>query len=203
MLLNHDYRVGRATNHLNNTNMMNYENRPLNKPVTAVISQHTYKCTTNSDIAWQNSTQNWVVERQRAPYAKQNTSEQLLFHIRFDRLKLPRDPLKAATGVPATLTYSLMGSLLLIIYQAAWPTSLLVTIRTPQTAPPELGTRQDINHRQHNQHHKNCEPDRTQTIVNTTSSISRTVSQTGHKPSWTPQTAWHPVSVTRKNDRLL
>ena len=50
MLLNHDYRVGRATNHLNNTNMENYENRPLNKPVTAVMSQHTYKCTTNSDI---------------------------------------------------------------------------------------------------------------------------------------------------------
>ena len=50
MLLKHIYRVGRAANHQNTAGMENYENRPLNKPVTAMINQHTSKCTTKSDI---------------------------------------------------------------------------------------------------------------------------------------------------------
>ena len=77
-----------------------------------------------------------------------------------------------------------MGSLLLIIYQATWPTSLLVTIRTPQTAPPELGTRQDTNHRQHHmQHRQNWEPER-------------------HKPSWTPHAA-SPELLARQDTNHL
>ena len=39
--IKHIYRVGRAADHQNATDMENYENRPLNKPITAVISQHT------------------------------------------------------------------------------------------------------------------------------------------------------------------
>ena len=38
----HIYRVGRAADHQNATDMENYENRPLNKSVTALISQHSY-----------------------------------------------------------------------------------------------------------------------------------------------------------------
>ena len=62
MLLKHIYRVGRAANHQSNTDMENYENRPLNKPITAIMSQQMWKCITKSDIAWQNWTQNAVVE---------------------------------------------------------------------------------------------------------------------------------------------
>ena len=58
MLLKHIYRTGRAANHQSNTDMENYENRPLNKPITAIISQYTCKRTTESDIVWQNWTQN-------------------------------------------------------------------------------------------------------------------------------------------------
>ena len=47
--IKHIYRVGRAADHQYATDMENYENRPWNKPVTALISQHTYKCTTKSD----------------------------------------------------------------------------------------------------------------------------------------------------------
>ena len=43
------YRVDRAADHQYATDMENYKNRPLNKPVTALTSQHTYKCTTKSD----------------------------------------------------------------------------------------------------------------------------------------------------------
>ena len=38
--------------------MKNYEDRPFNKPVTAMMNQHTWKCTTKSDTVWQN----WAVE---------------------------------------------------------------------------------------------------------------------------------------------
>ena len=31
------YRVGRAANHQSNTDMENYKNRPLNKPITAIL----------------------------------------------------------------------------------------------------------------------------------------------------------------------
>ena len=41
MLLKHVYRADRAGNHQSNTNMENYEIRPLNKPVPAIMSQHT------------------------------------------------------------------------------------------------------------------------------------------------------------------
>ena len=40
MLLKHIYRVGRAANHQSNTDMENYEIRPLYKPITAIMSQH-------------------------------------------------------------------------------------------------------------------------------------------------------------------
>ena len=63
MLLKLIYRVGRAANHQSTTDMENYERRPLNKPITAIMSQHTWKCTTNSDIIWQNWTHKWVVAR--------------------------------------------------------------------------------------------------------------------------------------------
>ena len=39
------------------TDMKNYEDRPFNKLVTAMMNQHTWKRTTKSDIVWQN----WVV----------------------------------------------------------------------------------------------------------------------------------------------
>ena len=41
MLLKHLYRLGRAVNHQSNTDMENYENRPLNKPITVMMNQHT------------------------------------------------------------------------------------------------------------------------------------------------------------------
>ena len=40
---------------------------------------------------------------QRASYAMQNTSAQLLFHVRLDPLKLAKDPLKVVTGSPRDL----------------------------------------------------------------------------------------------------
>ena len=54
------YRVDRAADHQYATDMENYKNRPLDKPIsiTAMVSQHTWKCTTKSDIVWHN----WVVE---------------------------------------------------------------------------------------------------------------------------------------------
>ena len=63
MLLKHTYRVARVANHQSTTDMENV-NRPLTKPIsiTAIMSQHTWKCTTKSDIAWQNWNQNWVVK---------------------------------------------------------------------------------------------------------------------------------------------
>ena len=70
------------------------------------MSQHTWKCTTKtskSDTVRPNWTQNWVAERTRASYTKQNTFAQLLFHIRFDPLKLPRNALKVVTGSPREL----------------------------------------------------------------------------------------------------
>ena len=39
MLLKYIYRVGRAANHLSTTDMENYASRPLNKPITAIMSQ--------------------------------------------------------------------------------------------------------------------------------------------------------------------
>ena len=47
----------------------------------------------------------------RASYAMQNTSAQLLFHIRLDPLKLARDPLKVVAGSRTSLKYLLMGAL--------------------------------------------------------------------------------------------
>ena len=47
-------RVGRAANHQNNlnhrhtTDMEDNENRPLNKPITEIMNQHTWKCTPNT-----------------------------------------------------------------------------------------------------------------------------------------------------------
>ena len=41
MLIKYIYRVGRAANHQSDTGMKNYEIRPFNKPVTAIMSQHT------------------------------------------------------------------------------------------------------------------------------------------------------------------
>ena len=35
------YRAGRAANHQSTINMENNENRLLDKPITAIISQHT------------------------------------------------------------------------------------------------------------------------------------------------------------------
>ena len=65
LVLKHIYRVGRAANHQSTTtsDMGSYEDRPLNKPITAIMSQHTWKCTTDRDIIWQNWTQNWAVAR--------------------------------------------------------------------------------------------------------------------------------------------
>ena len=54
--MKHIYWAGRAANHQSTTDMENYEIRPLNKPMTAIISQHTCKCTTKRDIVWQNRT---------------------------------------------------------------------------------------------------------------------------------------------------
>ena len=68
--IKHIYRVGRAASHQNATDMENYENRPLKKPITAVISQHNYKSTTKSDIVWQYWTQNWYVERTKGIICK-------------------------------------------------------------------------------------------------------------------------------------
>ena len=56
MLLKHIYRVGTAANHQSTTRIC------LNKSVTAMMNQHTWKCTTKSDIVWQNWNRNWVVE---------------------------------------------------------------------------------------------------------------------------------------------
>ena len=84
----------------------NYEIRPLNKPITAIMSQHTWKCTTNSDIIWQNWTHSWVAARTKGIhyiYAKQNTSAQLPVHTRLDPLKLARDPLNVVAGSPTDL----------------------------------------------------------------------------------------------------
>ena len=39
--IKHIYRAGRAANYQSNTDMENYEIWPLNKPITAIISQHT------------------------------------------------------------------------------------------------------------------------------------------------------------------
>ena len=39
-----------------------YKYMSLNKPVTAMMNQHTWKCITKSDIVWQNWNQNGVVE---------------------------------------------------------------------------------------------------------------------------------------------
>ena len=39
--IKHIYRAGRASNYQSNTDMENYEIQPLNKPITAIISQHT------------------------------------------------------------------------------------------------------------------------------------------------------------------
>ena len=47
----------------------------------------------------------------RASYVMQNTSAQLLFHIRLDPLKLARDPLKVVAGSRTSLKYLLMGAL--------------------------------------------------------------------------------------------
>ena len=56
------YIVGRAANQ-SITDTENYENRPLNKPIIAIMSQQTWKCTIKSGIAWhENWTQNGVVE---------------------------------------------------------------------------------------------------------------------------------------------
>ena len=41
VLIKHIYRVGRAANHQSNTGMENYKNWPLNKPITAIMHQHT------------------------------------------------------------------------------------------------------------------------------------------------------------------
>ena len=54
MLLKHVNRISRAANYQSTTDMENYKNRPLNKPITAIMSQHTWKCTTESGIVWQN-----------------------------------------------------------------------------------------------------------------------------------------------------
>ena len=40
MLIKYIYRVGRAANHQSTADIENYENRPLNKPITAIMSQH-------------------------------------------------------------------------------------------------------------------------------------------------------------------
>ena len=52
----HIYWAGRAANLQSTPDMENYEIRPLNKPITAIISQHACKCTTKRDIVWQNWT---------------------------------------------------------------------------------------------------------------------------------------------------
>ena len=44
----------RAANHQSTTDMENYENTSLNKPVTIMMNQHTWKRTAESDIVWQN-----------------------------------------------------------------------------------------------------------------------------------------------------
>ena len=66
----HIYRVGRAADHQNATDMENYENRPLNKSVTAIISQHSYLEVYNYVYNWQNWTQNWYVERSKGIICK-------------------------------------------------------------------------------------------------------------------------------------
>ena len=50
MLIKYTYRDGRTANHQNNGGMENYGIRPLNKPITAIMSQHTRKCMTENDI---------------------------------------------------------------------------------------------------------------------------------------------------------
>ena len=41
ILIKHIYRVGRAANYQSNTGIENCEIKPLNKPITAIMSQHT------------------------------------------------------------------------------------------------------------------------------------------------------------------
>ena len=44
MLLKHTYRVDRAANHQSNTDMENYQKRPLKRPIIIIMNQHTWKC---------------------------------------------------------------------------------------------------------------------------------------------------------------
>ena len=61
--IKHISRTDKAANHQSTDDLENYENRSLNKPVTAMMSQQTWKCTTKSDIVWQNWTHNRVEKR--------------------------------------------------------------------------------------------------------------------------------------------
>ena len=99
LLLSHFYKVGRAANHQSTADMENYEHRPLDKPVTAVMSQHTWKCTTKSDIVWLN----WVAEWTKSITCKTKYFCQLPFHIRPYPLKLPRVHLKDVAWSPRDL----------------------------------------------------------------------------------------------------
>ena len=60
------------------------------------MRRHTWNYTAKSVIVWQKWTQNWVAEGARGIMCKAEylSTTVLLFHIRFDPLKLPRDPLK-------------------------------------------------------------------------------------------------------------
>ena len=93
MLIKYIYRVGMTGNHQSNAGMENYEIRPLNKPITVIMSQHTRKCMTKIV----------KMQGQIASYAKQNTSAQLPFHTRLDPLKLARDPLNIIAESPRDL----------------------------------------------------------------------------------------------------
>ena len=95
-----------AANHQNNTNMENYTSRPLNQPVTAKwanIPESVQLKLVKVTLSDQTEPRTELHKGQRASYTKQNTFAQLLFHIRFAPLKLPRNALKVVTGSPREL----------------------------------------------------------------------------------------------------
>ena len=119
MLWKNIYRVDRAANHHSNSDMENYENRPLNKPITAIMSQHTWKCTAKSDSLTELNPE----LRCRKDKGYWMWSRILLHSCHFIldvalKLKLPRDPLKVVAGsLRTSLKYSLMGGWALIYYR--------------------------------------------------------------------------------------
>ena len=91
-----------------------YEKKAFDKPIKVLLHNGPTYLKMYNSVALSNRTKprTELQKGQRVSCAKQKTSAQLLFHIRLDPLKLPRNPLKVVAAVPGTLLqYWLMGAL--------------------------------------------------------------------------------------------